>query len=246
MGIVFKMWIMSWLFQALLADQLVYKADVANAYPECKLEQRYVPRKLNPCPAYILDFRCPRGDRGREGKRGVKGTDGMSGTPGPQGPLGPPGIDGAPGPQGPPGSTGLKGPKGVQGLLGMAGLTGPLGVQGPVGLIGLAGPQGLTGVVGPAGPLNIVLPHAYFYYQQSITNVYSLNQGSSAPFNMNGPYTSDTYSHSTTSPGWTDITVLKSGAYRIDFISWGQQSLEMTIYLNGLNTGQRFSTGNNR
>jgi len=80
-----------------------------------------------------------------------------------------------------------------------------------------------------------------------------LSQGDQAPFNTDGPYVNTCYFHALnqfsdiSNPlNYSVIQVLKDGTYRIDWITWGQQSSQFTMYVNGLATDQKFSVGNNR
>lgn len=235
------------LVQAIVAEVRVYKANLVDQHPECKIQQQAVPRKqAYVCPAYILDFRCPRGPRGPDGARGEKGPDGPPGAPGPMGPPGPPGPDGAPGPQGPAGDQGIQGVKGPTGPQGDTGPQGNQGATGATGPKGDTGPKGETGAVGPAGPLDSQLSHGYFYYQQPVDVVLKIQPDQKLPFNTQGPFSPLVFFHNTTDPAWTDIIVLQDGTYRMDFIAWGQQDLELTFFLNNTRTPFTFSTGNNR
>jgi hypothetical protein len=162
------------------------------------------------------------------------------------GPPGPPGPDGAPGAQGPPGDQGIQGPQGITGPKGDTGPQGDKGATGATGIKGETGAKGETGLEGEAGPIDSQLDHGYFYYQQAVDDVLRIDPGEKVPFNTNGPYSPLTFAHSTISPAWGDILVLQSGTYRIDFIAWGQQSLELTYYVNNNATNFMFSTNNNR
>lgn len=235
------------LVQAVLAEVRVYKADLVDQHPECKVQQAVQPRKQTVvCPAYILDFRCPRGARGPDGTRGEKGPDGPPGAPGPMGPPGPRGMDGAPGAQGPAGDQGPDGPKGFIGPKGATGSQGAQGATGATGAKGETGIKGEMGATGPAGPIDSQLQHAFYYYSQPEETVLILTEGDRLPFNSQGPFSPSTYFHDPTSPNWTDIIVLQNGTYRIDFIAWGQQDLNVAYYVNDVVTPFMFSTGNNR
>lgn len=229
--------ILSGLLAATLAEVLLFPAETVEQREDCKA-QVHIPRRLASCPAYILDFKCPRGKKGKDGPRGLQGPPGIPGASGPQGPPGPPGLDGAPGPQGPDGPMGDLGP---EGLIGIQGVTGPIGLQGPIGLTGAIGDQGVVGDVGPIGPpgpVDAILDYAFFYYSQLFTDSLSLNQFDIIPFNFQGPFVASTYVYTA-----SQIVVQLNGTYRIDFISYSQEAVEVTVYVNGTTTGQAFSTG---
>ncbi len=226
------------------ADPVAIKADLLEQEELEPVKANRLPRKLEPCPAYILDYRCPRGKRGHSGERGPQGPDGKLGARGPVGPPGPPGPKGQPGPQGyagPQGPTGLQGFKGPDGQPGYPGANGPQGAQGEPGEAGEAGPQGPEGAAGTA---DLVFDYAYFYNQANKIKIDDLDF---LEFNMNGPYVASTYFHNNTDPEESKkILVLKDGVYRIDFIAWAQLANRIEAYINGLPTGQVFSVGNNR
>lgn len=226
----------------LAAESLLYPAVIVDNFEECKA-QLQIPRRLTPCPAYILDFKCPRGQRGREGARGPKGPVGIPGAPGLQGPQGPPGSAGTPGPQGPDGpmgDPGVEGVMGTQGPIGPIGLTGPIGITGP---IGDQGPVGAAGPTGPAGPVGVILDYAFFYYTQLSATVLPIAQFGLIPFNTQGPLLPSTFLHNPVGLLNTQITIQLNGTYRLDFLSFCQNALELTVYVNGTSTGQGFSTG---
>lgn len=195
------------------------------------------------CPAYILDYRCPRGKRGPPGDTGHIGEAGITGIPGPQGPVGPRG------PVGPPGSAGPAGLPGNPGPDGGPGPQGPVGDQGPVGEIGLTGPSGATGpkgetgVEGAPGPLVVKLSYAYFYNDAS--SLIMSNTSPVVPFIKNGPYDPDVYAHDPANDPYS-ILVKEDGTYRIDFLSWCQQGIGFRVTLNGIGTDMVFFTNNNR
>lgn len=220
-----------------------------------KTSKHRTPRKMEPCPAYILDFRCPRGKRGPPGERGPQGEPGKAGERGPMGPPGPPGPKGPKGPTGAQGPQGDQGAQGAQGAEGIQGEVGPQGDKGDTGAQGIKGETGPVGEQGPAGPLNTQVEHAYFLYRQDETDVFLFSEGQLMPFNLNGPYTNTTFQHVTydvTDPSFpelhnnTVVKILQDGTYRIDWITWGQQALEVTLFINNSETNQHFMTGNNR
>lgn len=238
------------------AERIIIPSNLVESQIDFgSIKRPRAPRKLEACPAYILDFRCPRGKRGPPGERGAEGSpgpDGKQGPQGPPGPVGPRGPLGQPGPQGEPGDPGPEGPQGPQGEQGDQGLIGLKGDTGPVGVQGLVGE---VGPIGPAGPLNVQVDHAFFYHRQAENDVLIINGGQPLPFNTNGPYSIDTFFHPLNdisdplNPAALNnsvIQVLKSGTYRIDWLAWGQQELVLTLFVNGIQTDQTFMTGRNR
>jgi len=246
-----KSLILALLAAVVIAQRVIIPACWVDEIPESKAQHPLrTPRKMETCPAYIMDFRCRRGKRGPPGERGPLGADGLDGKQGPMGPPGVPGSKGEKGLQGPPGPDGIQGIPGVQGLQGEQGIQGQQGPTGNQGSTGVIGNQGSQGVTGPSGPSNVRMDHGYFYFSQAETDNYTLESGELVPFNTNGPYTNTTYYHGTTLiPDATDpnalsyfyIRVLLTGTYRIDWIAFCQQDIEFTLAINDAMTNQRFT-----
>lgn len=192
------------------------------------------------CEAYLLDLRCPRGDRGPPGERGPDGNEGPPGLVGPIGPQGPPGPPGSIGPKGPPGLPGAQGPAGPQGPPGPKGEAGDIGDRGLTGATGVTGAKGATGSVGPAGPSNVVFQFAYVYNMSPL----ALSQGQKVPFSNSGPMTSSV----THVPGSTKIILTQTGVYRINWLAKVLQTAVFGLLINGVPAlnGQNYGapTGN--
>lgn len=156
------------------------------------------------------------------------------------------GAVGFDGPAGEQGLQGIQGPPGDPGPIGLPGSLGEKGDSGATGPDGPAGPQGAQGTTGPTGPINTDFQFAHFF---DAGENQVLEQGDLVVLNSNGAYSPATYAHILESDA---IDILQSGVYRIDFIGYTNNDLELTLVYNGDGTSpytplQQFSVlGANR
>jgi hypothetical protein len=101
----------------------------------------------------------------------------------------------------------------------------------------------VVGPAGPAGPVGVVLDYAFFYLSQLVGDILNIAQFQPIPFNTDGPFLSSVFAHTAVGVTNPQINILVNGTYRLDLISYCQSALEVTVYVNGTTTGQKFSTG---
>lgn len=177
-------------------------------------------------------------------RRGPPGAKGTTGGVGPFGATGPTGAGGGIGVTGPTGSsaigaTGARGPTGRN-------ATGGTGSQGPAGLntTGATGPQGPAGsgavsTQGPTGPtgagLTVIGGYVYSTVPQTLLPPPAPAATGAINFSSNGYLNG--ISHTA---GTTDITILTTGVYKINYSATVEGNGNFYVYVNGSPINLRF------